>query len=177
MLAAVARADGIIGGLRRYARPLQPQPQPIRPTDWFDRVLPLYESRIRAQGIDLGVTDRFDGTFDADPTLLEEVLENLLRNAMEAQPDGGKIRIDIRRDADWAVLVMENDGCAHTAAEAGRILKPYFTTKTRGSGLGLPIAARIVQAHGGRLDLAVPRPGRLQVIIHLPAGRGSDSAM
>ena len=170
MRAAVDRADTIIGGLRRYARPLQPQPATLRPADMFARVRPLYEGRLREAGIDLTVDDRFAGTLTGDPTLLEEVIDNLLRNAIEAQPAGGDIRITTRREGSWAVFGMENGGCTCTAAQTARMLDPYFTTKTRGSGLGLPVAVRIVQAHGGRLDLALARPGRLRVTVRLPLG-------
>lgn len=169
MLAAVARADGIIGGLKRYARALKPEPVPVRPADLLARVLPLYEKRMRRGNIAIEVNDRFEGVVAADAALMEEVLENLIRNAIEAQPRGGRIVIETRRETGWAVLTMENDGSPYTAGDAERILEPYFTTKTRGSGLGLPIARRIVQAHGGRLEVDVPQPGRLRVTVRLPA--------
>jgi signal transduction histidine kinase len=177
MLAAVQRADGIISGLRRYARPLQPKPVPIRPAELMERVLPLYADRIRAQNIRLEVTDRFEGTLMVDPPLMEEVLENLIRNAIEAQIDGGHIAVAVQRQGDRAVWTIENDGSPFAAADAERILEPYFTTKTRGSGLGLPIAVRIVQAHGGRLTVEVPAPGKLRLNLQLPADRHPGSQM
>lgn len=172
MRAAVDRADRIIGGLRRYARPLQPRSALLRPADLFARVRPLYDSRMREAGIEMTEDHRLDGLVAGDATLIEEVIENLLRNAIEAQPDGGDIRVATRRDGRWAVFEMDNSGCACAAGDVSRLLDPYFTTKTRGSGLGLPMALRIVRAHGGRLDLDVPHPGRLRATVRLPAATG-----
>ena len=111
------------------------------------------------------------GVTDADPRMIAEVIENLIKNAVEAQPRGGVIDIVLGKEAGGLFLAVENPGRIPDPDQPERILEPYFTTKTRGTGLGLAIAGRIVRAHGGGIDVEVPRPGRLRIVLRLPESR------
>ena len=94
-------------------------------------------------------------SFSADA--MQQVAQNLLRNAMEAMPEGGKIRVTttLRRfrsgRAPVAELFVSDNGHGIPEALHGQIFKPFFTTRPNGTGLGLPISASIVRAHGGRI--------------------------
>jgi signal transduction histidine kinase len=100
--------------------------------------------------------------------MLEQVVENLIKNGIEAQPDGGYLCVTVDRQGYEAVLTIENRGFTLPVHEAERILEPYFTTKTRGTGLGLAITQRIIHAHGGRIEVQVPVTGSLQMSVYLP---------
>ena len=100
-----------------------------------------------------------------DPAQLHQALLNLLMNAMQAMPRGGRLRVRLaraRRPADGGaapVLILIADSGAGIAPEvAGRIFDPFYTTREAGTGLGLPIADKIVREHGGIIRFT-SRPG------------------
>ena len=165
---AVKRADASVSGLLNYARPPMPNRQPVRLDRLFQKIFALYLPRLEELKISADQRLNFRETISGDPELLEQVIENLLRNAMEAQPGGGYIRVTVGRDGKEIHLRIRNGGFALPQEKAARILEPYFTTKARGTGLGLTIAHRIIQAHEGRLETSVPEPGTLEVTVYLP---------
>jgi len=109
---------------------------------------------------------RYEIAGDAD--LLGRVLENLLKNAIEAQPDGGYIDIRISQAPGRVELIMKNPGCTMPPEKLPTVIEPYVTTKTRGSGLGLSVCRRIVEAHHGKLRLALEDGNVFVVSLELP---------
>jgi len=108
---------------------------------------------------DIEVVRRLDSSLppvSADPNLLHQALLNILVNARQAMPHGGRLTIETRtlpgngrpvqiRIADTGVGIPED--------QLGRIFQPFFTTKAQGTGLGLAITARVVEEHGGRITV------------------------
>ena len=88
-----------------------------------------------------------------DAELMQQALLNLLLNAMQAMPQGGKVRVGLRRDGQFAVLTVEDQGEGIPQEVLPRIFELYFTTKPKGSGIGLAMTYRILQLHGGALDV------------------------
>ena len=168
MLAAVQRTDGIIGDLKRFASPPVPRMEAVSLADSADTLLTLYGHQCEQRGIELRIEKTSDRLVAADPQMIAEVVENLVKNAVEAQPDGGEIKIVVGGDGNEVFLSVENPGQLPDPDHPERILEPYFTTKTRGTGLGLAIAVRIIRAHGGRITVLVPVAGRLRITVHLP---------
>jgi len=154
---AVRRAGSIITELQRFTRKLEPRLQPVDPDQLLGRLLSLYRQRCAEQQIEVTVIGSGPATIEADPDLLAELIENLLKNGIEAQPDGGVIRIDLAQSAAAMALTMTTGGCTLSAEQTERLGEPYFTTKTRGTGLGLALCRRIAEAHGGSLRLSVDR--------------------
>jgi signal transduction histidine kinase len=97
-----------------------------------------------------------EGRARGDARLLVHAARNLLRNALEAGP--GRIVVEIASDADAARIAVADDGPGLSADALERILQPFHTTKPHGTGLGLMIARRVAELHGGRLE-ALSRPG------------------
>jgi signal transduction histidine kinase len=91
----------------------------------------------------------------ADENQLEQVILNLASNAMDAMPEGGTIRVRTERRADRLAIVFSDSGTGIPADVLPRIFEPFFTTKAtgKGTGLGLSIAARIIEEHGGTIDV------------------------
>jgi len=87
---------------------------------------------------------------------LRDVLANLLVNALEAVPANGRVHLRIAREADGALLTLEDDGPGISPEISARITQPFFTTKAQGTGLGLAIVSRRVAECGGRLDWQSP---------------------
>ncbi len=171
LLGAVGRTDGIVRDIRRYARPLKIRPAIIRLDETVRAVVGLHGGRADEQGVSISlVTEDAEACLvSADRGLIEQAVENLVKNALEAQPDGGWVSVRVAREGGVALTIVENSGFTGTSADAEAILAPYFSTKTRGTGLGLPIVRRIIEAHEGDFRLSIPRTGVLRAEIRLPA--------
>lgn len=154
---AVRRAGVIINELQRFTRELKPRWQTVDTGHILQQLLLLYRQRCADQQIEVTISEQCSVPIDADHDLVMELLENLLRNSFEAQPDGGFVRIDHASKGEGMELTMVNGGCTLTVEQIGRLGEPYFTTKTRGTGLGLALCHRIAEAHGGLLRIAVDR--------------------
>jgi len=90
-------------------------------------------------------------TCQADPRLLEQALENLVRNSFEALVDGGDLTVATRRGLGELIVAVSDTGCGMNGRTVERALREFYTTKPAGSGLGLAYARRVAVAHGGRL--------------------------
>jgi len=88
-----------------------------------------------------------------DPARLEQMVLNLAVNAMEAMGEGGRLTITTRRGAGAVEIEVRDTGPGIPAENLERIFKPFFSTKALGTGLGLPLVARVVAAHGGRVTV------------------------
>lgn len=107
----------------------------------------------------------------ADPKLLEHALMNLIHNACQAMPDGGRLALVTGEAASAGTaasvaLTVVDTGCGIAAADLPRIFEPFFSTKAQGegTGLGLPIVDRILRQHGGRIEVT-SEPGRGTVVV------------
>ena len=170
---AVGRADAIVNNLRRFSRPLTPCYEPVDIDLLIRDILALYQLRAEAAGIDIKLVDRRPETarkaIPADSNLIAQALENLCKNALEAQPEGGFLNVELSLRGSELIIQMENGGLEIPAPEVQKIVAPWFTTKTRGTGLGLALVERIIRAHRGRFTVSVPAEGILRQEIRLPA--------
>jgi signal transduction histidine kinase len=115
-------------------------------------------------------TERHDGDFRCriDALKMKTVLRNLLINAIESIGKRGEIVVELRRTGEAIVLEVRDSGAGMDAATRDKVFEPYFSTKAAGTGLGLPIARKIVEDHGGTIRIA-SGPGRgTRVSIELP---------
>jgi signal transduction histidine kinase len=101
---------------------------------------------------------------------MEEVLVNLVLNAVDACEEGGRVSIRAQVDAAELEISVEDSGPGVPLEDAERVFEPFFTTKgaERGTGLGLPVARRIVEAHGGELLLDSPAGGGATFVVRVP---------
>jgi signal transduction histidine kinase len=168
-----ARIDTTVQQFLEFARP--------RPLN--RREVPLAEvvavaaAAARPLGAPRGVTvqERVDERQLArlDPDQLRQALENLLRNAVEASPEGGTVRLDARRDGASSIFVVADEGPGIPADTLPRIFDLYFTTKTQGTGIGLAVAQQVVAAHGGTIEVD-SEPGRgTRMVVRVPDGKGA----
>jgi signal transduction histidine kinase len=153
MAEAVSRTSTIVTGLQRFIRDLQPRKEPVQLADLIKQVLTLYRPICSDQGISLTSTLLTDQPVSGDRDLLAEMLENLVKNSVEAQPDGGFLDIGLRENQDSQIMTISNKGFRLTGRDRLRPGEPYFTSKIRGTGLGLALCRRIAEAHGGKLKI------------------------
>lgn len=112
----------------------------------------LIRPRAIASSVDLRVVNNRVREIDGDRMRLEQVLHNLLVNAIDAMPGGGTLTIETREQHDTAILSLEDTGDGIALDLRDKVLDPYFTTKPGGTGLGLAICDKIMRQHEGRLD-------------------------
>jgi signal transduction histidine kinase len=168
MLDSVHRTNRIIGGLLKYAQPRKPNLRSMRLDSMIEELLKLYQTQCRETGITVTKNIDFHEPVLADADLLGQVFQNLLLNAIEAQTGGGFIGIELKRRGSEVRLAIRNGGFSLPDDQAWRMFEPYFTTKGQGTGLGLPISQRIMEAHGGRLEVRSMENDQVEIVAHLP---------
>jgi two-component system sensor histidine kinase HydH len=168
MLNSVHRANGIIETLLCYTRPPSPKKQLLNLGVMVQELLLLYQAQCDELGIDVRQTIAFADPVFGDPGLLRQVVENLIRNAIEAQREGGYLEVELKGRSQDIVLSFRNTGFPLPPDEVEHIFEPYFTTKAQGTGLGASIARRIVMAHGGRMEVHTKGGGEVEISVCLP---------
>src|SRR5262249_52668808 len=102
---------------------------------------------------------------------LAHAFGSIVANAMEAMPQGGCLRVESRTTAKGLIeIVVDDTGVGMPARVARRVFRPLFTTKPNGVGLGLSLARRIVERHGGRIELDSAAGRGTRVVLTLPTG-------
>lgn len=174
----INRVNDAINDLLSYARPAPPKLVEFLVADLLSNVLPLIRKQASATGVVVAVIGDQDAPpVWADPLQISQVLVNLMLNAIQAMPEGGTLTARVSHlDATRQVAIeIQDEGSGVPTERQEEIFRPFYTTKHRGTGLGLPISRRIMEAHGGDLVL-VNRPGTGALfIVYLPAKMGVDA--
>jgi signal transduction histidine kinase len=174
----VARIDALgdlINDLMVFARPRAP-----RPTVWALRPL-LDEAVVMLRrdpvGVSLEVTIQGpDVTLAADAELVRATVLNLLLNAAQAMNGHGRVAIAVAERQEQGILEIRDTGPGIPPELREQVFEPFFTTKARGGGLGLPIARRTAELHGGSLTLDCPESGGARFTLTLPLRPRADMA-
>jgi signal transduction histidine kinase len=173
------RLDRVVETLADFSRPMDLD---LREQDLqrvIDQTLELAGAELREHGVRIEMeSPQTPIQVRVDAELMRQALLNLLLNAMQAMPSGGVVRVSVRRDQRVAVVEVTDTGSGIPDAVLPRIFDLYFTTKAKGSGIGLAMTYRILQLHGGTLtvrsdaDPASPERGTT-FTLHIPVSSGS----
>lgn len=165
----VERLDAIISQFLRAIRPSKPVLAPERPTEVLEETLKLLKTEFVNRRIAVSV-DIPENVPDVrlDRSQIKQVFFNLIKNALEAMPDGGALRIVFDVGDAFVGISFIDTGKGIPAEELGRVFEPYHTTKAKGSGLGLMIVQRIVEDHGGEIELSSKPDAGTCFTIRLP---------
>lgn len=155
--AEIDRLNSLISSLFTFARPAELRLQPVAIEKVIDQALQLTaeETRRRAITVARESADTLPEV-TADPDLVAQVIFGLVINAVEAIGEHGVIVVRTEGDPDEVRVEVIDTGPGVSPADADRIFEPFFTTKASGTGLGLPMAERIVRAHGGGIEVVPP---------------------
>lgn len=154
----IDRITTIVRNLLDFAKRREPRPRPVDLDELAAATLEFLEGELSRAGITVRREPGNGLTASADPDLLHQVLVNLILNAVQAmEATEGRRELTVRAltppdGAPEAVLEIEDSGPGLTDEVLTALFQPFFTTKPRGTGLGLVVARRIVEEHGGRLD-------------------------
>ena len=185
----VERLDTIIRQFLRALRPTQPVLHPEQPTDVLQETLALLKTEFenRRISVSVDITDSIPSV-QLDRSQIKQVFFNLIKNALEAMPDSGALRIVVSAGDVYVDIAFIDTGKGIAPGEMQRVFEPYHTTKRTGTGLGLMIVQRIIDEHGGEIELSskpgagtcfkvrLPRSERRVRLLSTPDGGGGARA-
>ncbi len=154
MRSAVDRSDRILSRLRQSIHSMEVSRESCDLVELVNQVLTLYRPQCEEQNVSVEFEHDETVCVNGDRVLLGQLFENLLKNGVEAQGSGGFLSVSMScaRKKGYCQVTICNGGFFLNREESRLLFEPYFTSKSKGTGLGLVISARIVKAHGGTLD-------------------------
>jgi two-component system sensor histidine kinase PilS (NtrC family) len=167
------RLNGLVTDFLQFAHPAPPQLEPVRLRDVVASTLTLFGNDPARRHVE--VRTELDGELMlmGDARQLGQLLWNLLANAADALPRGGRVRVSARSAAQGAVEIVVADSGPGIEREAlAHVFEPFFTTKDQGTGLGLAIVHGIVEGHGGEIAVRNAEDQGAIFTIRLPAAGG-----
>ncbi len=147
------RASGIIKGILNFARQMPPQLGVFSVKEWLTKSILLVQQTARTHHIEIKLNYHGDETFEGDQAQLQQVIINLLLNAIQASENNAVININVKYDNEYLEVSIQDEGCGIKGEILNNIYDPFFTTKEEGdgSGLGLSISLGIIESHHGNL--------------------------
>jgi len=176
ILRQIDRLDGTVEDLLVYARPKVPQLRTCNPAEVMQRTVTLLHKQPPLSSVCLEINcDPSLPNVDLDPDQIEQVLINVILNAVQASRAGGVVRVAAQADSASFELLVHDSGHGMSDSVRRRAFEPFFTTKARGTGLGLAICRQIIQAHNGSMDLQSEPGVGTTVVIRLPLRQTRES--
>ncbi len=169
----VRRLENTLYSVLYFSNLRQTEKQPFAIADLLNHCAELFADELERAGIELEIKLAPEvGEIVADYSQLEQVFINLLRNAIEAIGEGGRIGLSVEADQDNYYFKMEDNGSGLSMDDFDMPFESFFSTKATGTGLGLTITREIVDNHGGKIQLVNRDQGGTCVSMHLPQRSG-----
>jgi len=165
----VERLENFLGDLRDFTRPPMPSKQPVNLNDIIHEVDILMQEQATSQGVTLEEhLDPHLPSLEADPNQMKQVLLNLVKNALEALDSGGQVLLSSGGDNHEVWFTVQDNGGGMPPEVLEKIFSPFFTTKEKGTGLGLAVIHKIVADHHGEIAVhSTPDQGTV-IRVNLP---------
>ena len=161
--------DQMMKDLLLFARPPKPRRAPTDLVSLVTTTANLLSQDPALKDLDVEVEGSAP-TLSADPDMLRIVFQNLLINGAHAMKGKGRIRVAVDAIDSTCQIAFIDSGPGIPTEIRDKIFTPFFTTKSRGSGLGLPTAKRLIEAHNGQIAIDCPPAGGTTVVVRLPIG-------
>jgi len=149
----IRRLDEVVQGFLKFARPEDLKLQPVVLAALFDEIAPIIRPEADRNHVVLTVDCDSALVVNGDPAVLRQAFLNLALNACQAMPDGGTLRIQGKPSGRRVQVLLSDTGTGILPEHLDKIFDLYFTTKPKGSGIGLSMVYRIVQMHDGEIDI------------------------
>jgi signal transduction histidine kinase len=171
------RINRIVEGFLRLTKPHVYAFEPYSINDIVREVYTNFEPELARQGVrtELQLSDQLKPV-QADRDKMSQVFSNLIINAVEAMPRGGRLTIRTEQSDDQVAVVVEDNGVGIPEENQKNIFSPYYTTKKQGFGLGLSLIQDIVSKHRGKISFQSGRGAGTRFIIQLPEKPTSESS-
>ncbi|HXC94257.1 MAG TPA: ATP-binding protein [Edaphobacter sp.] len=148
------RLDRVVQTLADFSRPMELHLREHDLRQVIGSVLELTAAEMEENGVGVAVAAPHESLMvRIDAELMQQAVLNLLLNAKQAMPKGGQLQVKMWREHSYAVVVVIDNGVGIPSEILPRIFELYFTTKAKGSGIGLAMTYRILQLHGGAMDV------------------------
>jgi PAS domain S-box-containing protein len=172
----VRRIQRVTEDYLKFARLPRPVPDRVQLNEVLEQGLAFLDSLFHATGVVVRTElDPALPALRADESQLWQAILNLVRNAIEAMPDGGTLTVRTEARAGTVVLTVADTGKGMSESERAQVFTPFFSTKAGGTGLGLPLTQQIIHEHGGQIRCeSAPQKGTT-FIIELPVHHGQKS--
>lgn len=167
IIARVDTLSELMQDLLLYARPPKPRPAPVDLERLILAIVDLLSRDPEMGGVHVNVQGSTPHV-RADAELLKIVFQNLLINGAHAMAGNGELRVQLGTSGHESSVAFTDSGPGIPLEIRDKIFTPFFTTKVRGTGLGLPTAKRLVEAQGGTIAIECPPDGGTTVTVHLP---------
>lgn len=167
----IRRLDHTVHDLLAAARPIKPNVQGSDPTRLLEETFQIFEEEINQNKITLKKSFAVKvPKIVVDEYQVKQAFSNIIKNALEAMPHGGILKVSIFQTGDDVKIAFEDNGEGIAKEVLTKIFEPYFTTKANGSGLGLMISYRIIKNHGGKIEVESEAGVGTTFTISLPLG-------
>jgi PAS domain S-box-containing protein len=180
----VGRLENILSNVMDFTRPAKPELVPCYAPDFLKKIVREVSGELGGKRVSVDTEIVEDvPTCHLDAEKIKQVIINLLRNACDAMPDGGAVRISLQKQAEEEKIRISvtDTGQGMTAKVIKKIFSPFFTTKPDGTGLGLALSRKIVEDHGGKLlvesELGQGSTFTLLLPLNPPADLGLDAEL
>jgi len=169
MVEEVERLNRVVSELLDYARPTELHREPHSCRELIDRTLQLVDKDARHRRVEIESAIEPESLHvDVDPDRFAQILLNLYLNALQAMEEGGTLRIEAFQQRERTLFIVSDSGAGILPEHIPNIFDPYFTTKSGGVGLGLANVHKLVEAHGGEIEVESSPGQGTSFIIRIP---------
>ncbi len=165
----IKRLEGILTDILFFAKPADPTCHMVALNSIVKNSLETL--RFELEENDIYLAEHLDPQLPMlclDENQIRRVLHNLIKNAMEAMPEGGSLNVSTRKNHNWEIVEIADTGVGIAETDLNRLFDAFYTNKTTGSGLGLTISAQIINNHGGAIEVFNREPKGTVFIVKLP---------
>jgi two-component system sensor histidine kinase/response regulator len=154
-----------------------PKRKTLSLADSLEEVVPLLRAQAEEKGITFAVEVRHRPLVEANPDQMKQLWTNLISNAIKYTPSGGRVTVTLDDQGEWAVGTVEDTGIGIAPEDQEKIFEEFYRTpqakavEPRGTGLGLPLVKRIVEGHGGTIEVESALGQGSRFIFRLPVAR------
>ncbi|GBC88238.1 Sporulation kinase A [bacterium HR13] len=164
---AIDKVNNIVSGMLSFAKPTGNAHDFISTKEVSEKWMQVYEPFVRKKSIKLNMQLQ-DFTFITDGYAFRIILDNLIKNALEAVPYGGIVRVSLEKSESKVILSVEDNGPGIPAKYRDKVFDPFFTTKKEGTGLGLPLVLKYTYKLGGLLHVHSEEGKGTKFIVEIP---------
>ncbi len=175
ILNEIVRLERIVKGLFQLGHPKSLQLIECEPNDIVERALSLVNMRAKSKGVTIEKQLGCGNQFNVDHEQIEQVLLNLLINGIDATGSFGTVKVETKNCNGTVEIAVSDTGCGFSENDIDKILQPFYSTKERGTGLGLAISNRIVEAHGGKMNISSKKGSGSRFVVEIPNNLNDDS--
>lgn len=164
-----ARLESTLADLFDFVSRGELEKRSLNICDLVERTILLLQTEMSQQKITWTVHCPTEGVkVEVDERQTRQMLLHLMKNSIEAMPAGGQLTVEAEREDGWAAVRIRDTGGGMAAAQMDRVRDPFFTTKTYGTGMGLTLVEKAVEAHGGTFSLKTAPNGGMEATVRFP---------